>query len=120
MSVSIVLGTLRHEAHVFGPGTVVPDGDGGYTSVPVALSPPVWRCAIEKASARAAERRFAATVIAQASHILAGRYHSGITVKSTLTWVDRAGVTHTASVLDVDDTESAGVETVILVSEILS
>ncbi len=33
--------------------------------------------------------------------------------------MDRSGVSHVANVLDVDDTEGAGVETVALVSEIV-
>lgn len=119
MSVNLVLGELRQLATLYGPGTLVPDGDGGYTSTPSRLTPAEWHCSIEKATVRSSERRFAATVIAQATHILTGRYHSGITTKTTLTWVDRAGALHNANVLDVDDTEGAGVETVLAVSEVV-
>lgn len=119
MTVTLDLGRLRVEARVFGPGAVVPDAEGGFSRTPVALAPAVWRCAVEKASPRAIERRFAGTVTAQATHILSGRFHAGITTESVVTWTDRAGVAHTASVLDTDDTEGAGVESVVLVSEVV-
>lgn len=120
MSVTVTIGDLRQTAKLFGPGAVVPDGDGGYTQEPVPLTPPEWRCSIAKASARASERRFAATVTSQATHIFSGRYHPGVTVQTTLTWIDRAGVEHSGTVLDFDDTEGAGVELVVLVSEVRS
>lgn len=118
MSVSLVLGELRTVCSLSVAGTTVPDGDGGFTQASVPLSPPTWRCAIEKASARASERKFAATVTAHATYIMSGRYHPGITTETIVTWVDRGGTTHVANVLDVDDTEGAGVETVIAVSEV--
>lgn len=120
MSVTLVLGELRQTATLTGPGTATPDGDGGYTYTYAALNPSEWRCSIEKASAKLAERIFAATVIAHATHILTGRYHSGITSKTRITWVDRAGISHVGNVLDYTDTEGAGVESVVLVSEIIS
>jgi hypothetical protein len=119
VSVSLVLGELRQLASVYGPGTAVLDGNGGFTESQDALTPATWWCAIEKATVRAAESRFAATVTAQASHILRGRYHPGITSKSTIVWTDRNGTQHRANVLDSDDTEGAGVELVLLVSEIV-
>lgn len=120
MGVTVAIGTLRQVVTLSNPGTPVPDGDGGFTQTYSPLDPAEWRCAIEKASARASERHFAATVTAHASYILRGRFHSGITTQTRMVWVDRAGETHTANVLDVDDTEGAGVETVALVSEVVS
>jgi hypothetical protein len=119
MSVTIVIGELRQVATLSNPGTPVPDGDGGFTQVYTSLDPAEWRCRIEVASVRASERHFAATITAHAAHILTGRFHSGITTKTRIVWVDRAGQTHTANVLDVDDSEGAGVETVALVSEVV-
>lgn len=119
MSVTVVIGELRQVANLFNPGTPVPDGDGGFTQVFTPLDPPQWRCSIETASVRASERLFAASVIAQATYILSGRFHPGISTKTRIVWVDRAGETHTTDVLDVNDTEGAGVETVALVSEVV-
>jgi hypothetical protein len=118
MSVTLSLGKLRNLATLYGPGPVVPDGLGGYTQADVALDPPEWWCMIEKAALRAAERRFAATVTAKATHLFSGRFHEGITSQTIVVWRDRAGVQHRGNVLDYDDTEGAGVETVALVSEV--
>jgi hypothetical protein len=119
--VGIVIGDLRQVATLANPGTPVPDGDGGFTRPFVPLNPPVWRCAVQKATVRSAERHFAATVIAHATHIFSGRFHPGINAQAPtqIVWTDRANVIHTGNVLDVDDTEGAGVETVVLVSEIV-
>lgn len=117
MTVTLAIGNYRQVGALTAPGTSSPDGNGGY--VPsggyAALSPPEWRFAIEKASARSAERYFSATVIDRATHILTGRYHAGISTETRIVWVDRSGVTHTANVLDVNDTEGAGVTSVVLV-----
>jgi len=119
MSVTVVIGTLRQVVTLSNPGTAVPDGEGGGTLTYAPLDPAQWRCSIEVASVRATERLFAATITAHATHIFTGRYHPGITTKTRLTWTDRSGTTHVGEVLDVDDTEGAGVETVALVSEIV-
>lgn len=119
MSVTIAIGELRQVVTLSNPTTVSPDGDGGYVQAYTPLDPATWRCAIEKASTQAAERFFAGSVIAQSSYILTGRFHAGITTQTRMVWVDRAGVTHTANVLDVVDTEGAGVELKALVSEIV-
>lgn len=117
MTVTIDIGTLRQVATLAAMGVTSPDGDGGYIPIPSALSPPEWRCAIEKASAKSAERIFSSTVVAIATHIIRGRFHAGITTQTQLTWVDRAGVTHIANALEVVDTEGAGVETVVAAAE---
>jgi hypothetical protein len=120
MAVTIDIGALRQVVTLSNPGVPVPDGDGGYTQPYAPLDPPTWRAAIEAASVRASERHFAATVTAHASYILSGRFHPGIDTKTRMVWTDRAGEVHTANVLDVDDTEGAGVETVVLVSEVVA
>lgn len=120
MTVTINIGTLRQVVTLSAPATTSPDGEGGYHQTYAALSPSEWRCAIERASVRMAERFFASTVIAQASHIMRGRFHAGITTQTRLVWTDRNGTSHTANVLDAVDTEGAGVETVVLASEVTS
>lgn len=119
MTVTITIGELRQVGTLSAPGTPTPDGDGGFTQTYTPLDPAEWRFAIEKASVRAAERHFAATVTAHASYIMTGRFHAGITTQTRIVWVDRAGETHTGNVLDVDDPEGAGVQTVVLVSEVV-
>ena len=117
--ITLDIGRLRQLVTLANPGAAVPDGDGGFTQTYAPLNPATWRASIEIASVRASERAFSGTVIAQASYILTGRYHPGITSQTRMTWVDRAGETHTANVLDVDDPEGAGVQTVALVSEVV-
>jgi hypothetical protein len=118
MAVTIVIGDLRNVGTLANPRDVTVEGDT--TQVyDVAVDPPEWRFAIQVASAQAIERRFAGTITAQATNILNGRFHPGIITKTRIIWTDRWGTVHTANVLDVDDTEGAGVETVALVSEIV-
>lgn len=119
MSVTLVLGDLRQVARLFGPDVAVPDGDGGFTTTAARLNPPEWRCSIENASVRASERRFAATVSSIATHIMSGRYHPGITRQTSVEWTDRSGSEHAGNVLDVIDTDGEGVESVILVAEVV-
>ena len=119
MAVTIAIGRLRQVAQIWNPGAPQADGEGDFGQTYVAADPPVWRCAIEAASVRASERHFPGAVLSQASHILTGRFHPAITTLTRIVWVDRYGETHTANVLDTDDSEGAGVETVALVSEIV-
>jgi len=113
------IGTLRQSATLWTPGTPVSDGDGGFTTPYTLLDPSAWRCAIAPATASVAQRHFAATVIAQASYLLTGRFHSGIRPGTRIIWVDRADVTHTGDVVGVEDVEGAGVVTMALVSEVV-
>ncbi len=117
MAVVLELGDLRQSGALSAPVST-PDAFGGETLSyqPLTLTP--WFFKIRRASSLAAERVFASTVIAHATHMLSGRYNPEITTKTRIVWVDYAGATHTADVLDVDDTDGAGVETVALVSEI--
>ena len=118
MTVTIDIGKLRQVVTLTAPGGVSPDGDGNYIQVLSALSPATWRCAIESAGATSAERQFASTIVAIATHVFRGRFHAGITTQTRLAWVDRAGVAHTANALGVIDTEGAGEETVVLAAEL--
>lgn len=118
MTVNVAIGTYRQTATLSEASTPVADGDGGYSQTYVALSPATWRCGIERASAANAERHFASTVIAQATHILRGRFHSGITTSTRVQWTDRAGDVHIANVIDSVDPEGAGVETIVAAAEI--
>jgi len=120
MTVNVNIGTYRQVVTLSSPGAPTPDGDGGFTQTYAALSPADWRCAIERASVASAERNFAQTVISQATHIFTGRFHSGITTKTRLVWVDRAGTTHTANAIDVVDAEGAGVLSIVAASEVVS
>ena len=121
VSVTIVIGNLRQTATLANPGTPTADGDGGFTQTYAPLNPATWRCEVIKAgSGRTSERHFSDTVLSHASYIFSGRFHPGITTTTQITWTDRSGAVHVGNVLDVDDTEGAGVETVIAVSEVVT
>ncbi len=117
MSVTIDAGILRQTATLTARGTPQADGDGGYSTGYLALDPAEWRCAIDRASAANANRHFAASVIAYATHIIRGRFHPSISTATRIVWTDRNGDSHTADVVDAVDTEGAGVETIVAAVE---
>jgi head-tail adaptor len=94
-----------------------PDGNGGYTKTPVALSPPNAWASIEPVSQRALERLVSNTVITQATHLVRMRYHPDVNAKTRLTWTDREGRTHRANVTWVQDPDNGGTELTILCAE---
>ncbi|MES2341720.1 MAG: hypothetical protein V4597_08580 [Pseudomonadota bacterium] len=97
----------------------VSNGRGGFTQPETPLSPATWRFAIDRASAKGGAAHFAPETISKATYAMNGRYHDGITTRTVIRWTDRGGTVHLGRVLDVDDTEGAGVETWILVSEVV-
>ncbi len=119
MTVLTKIGSYRQVATLSEFTAAVSDSDGGFTQSLVALDPAEWRCAIEIASASSELRHFNGTVIAQATHVLRGRFHSGITTDTRMVWTDRAGQTRTANVIGVVDVEGAGVETIVAVVEVI-
>ena len=118
MTIALRLGALRQAVTLSQPGAPVPDGDGGFTQPYVPLDPPLWWCAIKAVTPRPSESTIGGTVTAHATHIVNGRYHPGITSQTRLVWTDHAAAVHTAEVIDVDDTEGAGIETVAMVTEL--
>lgn len=118
MSVRTNVSMYRQTATLSEPSTPTADGDGAYEQTYVALDPATWRCAIERATVTSAERHFAESVIAQATHVIRGRYHSGITTSTRVQWTDRAGTVHVANVIDEVDVEGAGVETIVAAVEV--
>ena len=114
MKARTAIGTHRHLVTVQGPGTPVPDGDGGFTTAWVALTPATWRVSIEPATAKDLERVAASTTISTASHIVTGRYHPGVTTSARLVFGTRA-----FSVIGVSDPEERHVRTIALAVELL-
>ena len=119
MTVMTDVGTYRQTATLSESSAPVANGDGDFSVSYVALNPAEWRCAIERASVSSAERNFASTIIAQATHVLRGRFHPAITTRTRIQWSDRNGDVHIVNVIDVDDPEGAGVETVVAAAEIV-
>jgi SPP1 family predicted phage head-tail adaptor len=76
----------------------VPDGDGGFTDVPVPLSPPSLYAEIKPATARDLERLVSSTVQSTASHLVTIDYHPQVTTKTRVVFGARvfavSGVTN--------------------------
>ena len=101
------IGTHRHRVTLDEPGDPIPDGDGGYTETYTPLDPAAWDCSIEQAAARTLENIGAGSLVAQATHVVRGRYHAGITTRTRVTFHGRIlNVLYTANV-DERDIETA-------------
>ncbi len=83
------VGTYRHLVVLEEPGDPVPDPDGGFTEGWLPLDPTVWACSIAPATARDLESIGAGSVLAQATHIVKGRYHPGITTQTRVSFEGR-------------------------------
>jgi len=79
------IGAYDHVAALEAPGAPVPDGHGGFTEAWTPLDPATWFCAIEPATQRSLEELGAGTaVLSQATHIVRGWYHPGLTTQARL------------------------------------
>lgn len=109
------IGTYRHRVTVQNPGPPIPDGDGGYTEGWLDADPPELDVSITPATARDLENLTAGTVSATATHVIRGRYHSGITTATRLLFKGRAlGVLYVGNPLELDR------ELVIVAAEVLN
>jgi SPP1 family predicted phage head-tail adaptor len=108
------IGTFRHVVTLDAPGDPVPDPDGGYTEAYAPLTPPTWDCAIEQASTRSLESLGAGSVIAQATHLVRGPYHAGITTQTRITFQGRI-----LNVLYVANRDERGIETDLVCAEVV-
>lgn len=108
------LGALRYVVTLGNPGDPVPDPDGGYTETFTPLDPPTWACSIQQAAARTLEALGAGSVVAQATHVLRGRYHPGITTQTRITFAGRI-----FSVIYVANRDERGIETDVVAAEIV-
>lgn len=108
------VGTLRHRVTLGNPGDPVPDPDGGYTDTFTPLDPPDWDCSIAQAAVRSLEALGAGSLVAQATHLIRGRYHPGITTQTRLTFNGRI-----FSVLYVANVDERGIESALVCSELV-
>jgi head-tail adaptor len=110
------IGQYRHVVSLENPGDPAPDGDGGYTETFEALDPAFWDCAITPASQRlrTLETLASSSVLAQATHVLTGPYHAGITIETRITFNGRR-----FNVINVANVEERGIETQLLAVEVL-
>jgi head-tail adaptor len=112
-------GQKRHLVTLENPGPSVPDGDGGYTQVWTALSPPRKRAEIKPATARDLERIAAGTVLSTASHVITMDYHRDVTTKTRVSWTS-GGRTHAASVTGVMNPEERCIDLILVCEEVVA
>ena len=85
ITTSPAIAVRQKRVALFAPGPPVPDDDGGYTEVAVALAPPALWARVRPASARDIEQLVGGgTVLAQATHIVSVPYHPQISTQTTL------------------------------------
>lgn len=87
--------------------TTTADADGGYTTAYGPAWPHEWDCWMAPATPRDLERFAGGTTIAQATHILRGRFHPAITTATRLQFGSRvlnvvAVVDHEARHIDIE------------------
>lgn len=107
-------GQKRHLVTLRGPGTLVPDGDGGYTQVPTNLEPPTRYAEIKPATARDLERTIANAVQSKASHIVTMDYHPDVTTETTLLFGTRV-----FQVTGVQNPEERNIDLVLACEEVV-
>jgi head-tail adaptor len=108
------IGQYRHVVTLEEPSTFVLDGQGGWTDTWTALDPATWDCSIQAASTRDLESIGAGTVIAQATHLVKGRYHAGITTQTRLTFNGR-----TLNVVYLTNRDERDLETILVCAEVV-
>jgi head-tail adaptor len=108
------IGAYRHRVTVEHP-TTTPTADGGFTDAFAPGDPPAWDCSITPASPRDLERFLGGTVTAQATHVLRGRYHAGLTTQARIVFGARV-----LNVVAVVDRDARQIETELLVAEVVA
>jgi len=104
--------SMRMLVEVFGPGSLQPDGAGGWIEAPTPLTPPTWRCEMHPASVRDLERKTAGAVVTTATFVLTGRYHPQIDTQTTIRFQGR-----TLYVNGVQTPDERRIETIAFCSE---
>jgi len=77
-------GAYRQVVTVQQPGTLAPDGDGGYTQTWADADPATWFVSFGTAARAAGEAPTAGTTIATALHLVRGRYRTDVASTSRL------------------------------------
>lgn len=110
-----MIGQSRNLVTLEAPTATAMDGAGGYVDTWGPLDPATWYCAFEDATASAMERAGFGTAYAQATHILSGRYHSGLSPKAR---VHHDGRVYT--VLAASDRQQRHMQTILLCAELVA
>lgn len=116
MKGSVTIGARRHVVTVQNPVAPSVSGNTGEPTTETWANavPSTWHCSIEPATTRDLERVAATSVIAQATHILRGRYHPQITTKSRLVFGTRY-----FSVSGIGNLEERNIDMEVVASEVV-
>lgn len=98
----------------------ITDGEGGYTETFVALSPATVWASIQPAPAREVEELFSNTVAAVTSHLVGVRYHSGITTKTRVTFVDGNSASHALFVRGIQNPDMRSEQLILACEEVIA
>jgi head-tail adaptor len=108
------IGQNRHRVLLETPGVPVQNPDGGYTDTWTPLDPPEWNCSIQPVTSRDLESIAGGTILAQATHVVKGRYHPGITTQTRLTFATR-----TLNVVYAANRDERQIETDLICAEVV-
>lgn len=109
-----MIGQNRNLVTLEEPIATTMDGAGGYVDTWGPLDPATWYCAVEDATASAMERAGFGTAFGQATHILTGRYHPGLSTNARVHFGSRA-----FSVLSAGNRNERNMQSVILCAELV-
>ena len=109
-------GSFRHRVTLDEPGPAISDPDGGWVPSWIPLTPAAWDCSIEAPTTHlhGLEYLGGGSVVGQATHMLVGRYHPGITLQTRVTFQGR-----TMNVIYARNRDERDLETVLLCAEVV-
>jgi head-tail adaptor len=113
-------GEHRHTVTLQQPGTMTPDGDGGYTEGWTNLTPAQMMAAIEPATVRALERLAAGTTTTTASHLVRIPFHPQVTSQTRVLFTDFHGQAHTLNVVAAVNVDQRDRELALVCTELVA
>lgn len=111
---TVSAGQRRHLVTLEAPAVTTMTGDASYTQTWGPLDPATWKCTIAPATSGAMERLGAGTTLSQATHILTGRHHPGITTQTRVHFEGR-----TLHVLFVGNRDERDIQTDLVCGEVV-
>lgn len=116
IGVGVAVGDRPHRIRLQQPGAPIPDGDGGYTTPLLDLTPPEVYARVAPASVGDMERWTSGTVTTVATHIVQLPFHPGVTTETVISLWTRAR-TRTFSVIGLANPDERATELVALCTE---
>jgi head-tail adaptor len=115
MATGVDIGAREHLITLENPGVPVPDGDGGYTEVPVELA--TVFASIQPATARDLERLVAGTVQSTVSHVVTLEYVFGVSTRTRIRFDDPMVGPRLFDVNGIQNPEERNLDLILVCSE---